>query len=63
MTSIIYKGHTNEVVVAVEIDGKYTEFFAANGEPVEVPDELATRLLVQSVWVEAKKKGPPTKEE
>lgn len=45
---LVYTGAHPEVVVD-ELDG---ETVIVNGEPVEIPDDLAARLLNQSTWSE-----------
>jgi len=55
-TQIVYSGPHIEVVVD-ELDPQKV---IARGEPVDVPSDLAARLLEQDTWAAAEKPKPAT---
>jgi len=54
MAQLIYKGDHREVIVPITATKSVT---AKWGEPVDVPDEVATSLLTSSAWMKSSKKA------
>lgn len=55
---LVYNGPHPEVVV-----DEYGEDVIVNGQPVDLPDDLAARLLEQSTWEAADKDAKKTQKE